>query len=256
MKVSLITVVYNNVDCIKDCIQSVLSQTYADIEYIVIDGGSTDGTQSIIDPFLKDIAYYVSEKDNGLYDALNKGIKKSTGDIIGILNSDDFLYKTDTIEKIVDNFRSSGADLLYGKGIFVDQKNIFDVKRIYPSDPFRKNYLFFGWIPLHPTIYVRREIYEKYGLYDQHYNIASDYEISLRWFKNDKIKKYYLDQWIVKMRLGGKSTTMRLQKQKSLEDMEIIKKHNLMGLFTLFFKVGRKIPHYLIPQIRGFKTYN
>ncbi|WP_373056969.1 glycosyltransferase family 2 protein [Zunongwangia sp. H14] len=255
MKVSIITVVFNNANYITDCIESVLHQTYPNIEYLVIDGGSTDGTQQKIQPFLDKIDYYISEKDNGLYDAINKGIKKSTGDVIGILNSDDFFYHLDTIEKVVESFNRSGADLLYGKGLFVDQQNTHDVKRIYPSNPFKKNYLLFGWIPLHPTIYVRREIYEKYGLYDQHYKIAGDYEMSLRWFKNDNIRKKYINQWIVKMRLGGKSTTMKLQKKKSLEDMEIIEKHNLMGLFTLFFKVGRKIPHYLIPQLRGFKAY-
>ncbi|MDT0646078.1 glycosyltransferase family 2 protein [Zunongwangia sp. F260] len=249
MKVSIITVVYNNVNFIIDCIDSVFHQTYSDIEYIVIDGGSTDGTQQKIRPFLKNISYFVSEKDMGIYDAYNKGIKMATGNIIGILNSDDFFYRKNTVEKIVEKFEQSGADLVYGKGIFVDQTKTFDVKRIYPSNPFKKNYLLFGWIPLHPTIYVRREIYEKYGFYDQQYKIAGDYEMSLRWFRNEHIKKTYLDEWVVRMRLGGRSTTLDLQKQKSMEDLQIIRKNHLLGLFTLCFKIARKVPHYLIPRL-------
>ncbi|MDT0688844.1 glycosyltransferase family 2 protein [Salegentibacter sp. F188] len=256
MKVSIITVVYNNAESISDCIESVLRQSYANIEYLVIDGGSTDGTQKRIEPYRERIAYYISEKDSGIYSAFNKGIREATGDIIGIVNSDDFLFDEDTIKKIVQNFRESGADLLYGKGIYVSQNDVSKIKRIYPSNPFRKNYLLFGWIPLHPTIYVRREVYEKNGLYDQSYSIASDYDISLRWFKNDEIKKVFINEWIIKMRLGGKSTTASLQKKKSGEDLQIIKKHNLMGYFTLAFKIGRKIPHYLIPQFINIRTAN
>jgi glycosyltransferase len=253
MKVSIVTVVYNNHSSIVDCIQSVLLQTYPNIEHIVIDGGSTDGTQQLIEPFKEKLAYYISEKDSGIFDAYNKGIKKATGDIVGILNSDDFFYGTKTIQQVVEAFKKSHADLVYAKGIFVSETDIKKVKRIYPSRTFKKEFLFFGWIPLHPTIFVRREIYQEYGLYDKGYSIASDYDISLRWFKNNKIKKYFLDAWVVQMRLGGKSTTMKMQKRKSTEDLDIIKRHNLLGFFTLFCKIGRKIPQYLVPQIMGFR---
>lgn len=249
MKISIITVVYNNEDTIEDCIQSVLNQTYKDIEYIVIDGDSTDGTQDRIALYRDKIDYYISEKDTGIYDAYNKGISKATGDVVGILNSDDLFHNNDTITKIVKAFEVSGSDLVYGKGIFVSKNDINDVKRIYPSNPFKSSHLFFGWIPLHPTIYVKREIYQDYGLYNQKYSIAGDYDISLRWFKNKYIEKFYLKDWIVKMRLGGKSTTLSLQKKKSSEDMKIIKYHNLAGIFTLLFKIGRKVPHYIIPRI-------
>src|ERR1035437_4040235 len=124
MKVSIVTIVYNNCACIADCIRSVQSQTYYNIEHIVIDGDSTDGTQEQIAPFRDRLAYYVSEKDNGLYDALNKGIRKATGDIIGILHSDDLYYETDTIQKIVETFINSDADIVYAHGLYVEQKNI------------------------------------------------------------------------------------------------------------------------------------
>lgn len=249
MKVSIITIVYNNQDCIADCIQSVGNQTYPNIEHVVIDGGSTDSTQQIIESFNKDIDIYISEKDKGLYDALNKGIRNATGDIIGILHSDDMFYQEDTIQKVVDAFKASHADLLYANGMYVDKKDTNTVKRIYKSKPFKKIYLFFGWIPLHTTIYVRKGLFEKLGMYDEGFAIASDYDISLRWFKNEELKKHFLDEWVVKMRLGGKSTTAKLQKKKSAEDLEIIYRYKLAGLFTLCCKIARKIPQYLLPNI-------
>jgi len=249
LKISVITIVYNNYYCIKDAIDSVLSQNYVDIEYILIDGGSTDGTQDGIKPFLGKINHFISEKDNGLYDALNKGIKMATGEVIGILHSDDLFFEENTLDKIKDAFLSSNADLVYANGFFVDRENVKHVKRIYKSKPFRKRYLPFGWIPLHTSIYVKRELFEKYGYYDEQYSIASDYEISLRWFTNPSIKTYFLNEYVVKMRLGGKSTSAHLQKKKSAEDLHIIRRYKLWGFFTLGFKIIRKIPQYLIPRL-------
>lgn len=249
MKISIITIVYNNVHCIESCIKSVLGQTYSNIEHIIIDGGSTDGTQEVINPYISKLGYYISEKDKGLYNALNKGIKEATGDIIGILHSDDLFYDSNVFEKIVNSFKDSNADLIYANGQYVERENIKKIKRIYKSNPFKKQYLNFGWIPLHTTIFVKKEVFEKFGLYDESYTIASDYDISLRWFKKPEIKKYFLNQWVVKMRLGGKSTSMNLQSKKSNEDLRVIKNHNLLGYFTLFFKILRKIPQYIVPKI-------
>jgi glycosyltransferase len=249
MKVSVITIIYNNCAYIGQCIQSVAKQTYPDIEHIVIDGCSTDGSQPVIESYKTHLACYISEKDNGLYNALNKGISKSSGDIIGILHSDDLFYDSETISKVVSVFENTNADLVYAKGKYVSKENINKVKRIYPSNPFVKRRLIFGWIPLHTTIFVRREVFEKYGLYEEDYRIAGDYEISLRWFTNDTIKKVYLNEWVVKMRVGGKSTTAKLQKLKSKEDLTIIRKYGLGGYFVLGCKILRKIPQYLIPLI-------
>lgn len=249
MKVSIITIVYNNQATITDCIQSVMAQTYHKIEHIVIDGGSTDGTQRKIEQFRHKLAYYVSEKDKGLYDALNKGIQKATGDIIGVLHSDDLFYEPDTIQRIVSTYKQSEADIVYAHGLYVERNNPDKVKRIYPSKPFRMRYLQFGWVPLHTTIYVRRELFLKYGLYDTRYQIAGDYEMTLRWLTNKTIKSTYLNHFVVKMRLGGKSTTARLQKKKSTEDLHIIHKYKLQGAYTLGFKIARKIPQYIVPRI-------
>ncbi|MCL2596431.1 MAG: glycosyltransferase [Paludibacter sp.] len=252
MKISIITIVYNNADFIEECIQSVLNQDFENIEYIVIDGGSTDGTRQIIEKYYDKIAFYISEKDNGLYSALNKGITHSTGDIIGILHSDDVFFEKNTLSEIARTFEKTNADLVYANGQYVDEQDINKVKRIYPAKVFKKYYLKFGWIPLHTTIYVKRKIFEKYRLYDENYSIASDYDISLRWFFTDEIKKVFLDKWVVKMRLGGKSTSMNLQKRKSAEDLKIIKKYKLWGRFTLFFKIVRKIPQYTLPKIKRY----
>lgn len=249
MKVSVITIVYNNQDSIASCIESVLSQTYNNIEHIVIDGASTDNTVAVIEKYKSQLAYFVSEKDKGLYNALNKGIKKATGDIIGILHSDDLYYENNTIEKVVNQFKSTNADLVYGEGIYVDKIETSIIKRIYPSKPFKKCYLKYGWIPLHTGIYVKKEVFEKYGFYDEGYSIASDYEISLRWFSNSNIKKVFLNEYLVRMRMGGKSTTAKLQKKKSTEDFDIIKKYGLLGPITLGCKIARKIPQYLRPKL-------
>ena len=219
MKISIITIVFNNVNTIASCIESVQAQNYNNV--------------------------FISEEDNGLYDALNKGIKKATGDVIGILHSDDMFYSPHTISNVVKCMQKSGADLLYGNGVYVERNNTSNVKRVYSSKSFKRSYLKYGWIPLHTTIYVRSNIFDKYGDYDERYSIASDYDISLRWFLNENIKKIFLDEFLVKMRLGGKSTTLKLQKRKSSQDIRIIKEHGLPGYLTLACKIGRKIPQYL-----------
>lgn len=252
MKISVITIVYNNAAHIASCIESVLSQDYTDIEHIVIDGGSKDGTQDVIAAYETQLGYYISEKDEGLYNALNKGIERATGDVIGVLHSDDFFYSSATLTKIAQAFKQSHADLVYANGMYVDREDTNSVKRIYRSKPFKPGLLNYGWVPLHTTMYAKKELFSKYGLYDETYAIASDYELSLRWFTNTDIKSYFLNEWVVKMRLGGKSTTAKLQKKKSQEDLRVIKHFKLNGYLTLFSKIGRKIPQYMITKIKKF----
>ncbi|TCO07880.1 glycosyltransferase family 2 protein [Natronoflexus pectinivorans] len=245
MKVSIITIVYNNIDTIEDCINSVLAQTYSDVEYILIDGLSSDGTLNLVNSYSDKIDVIVSEKDKGLYDALNKGVLHATGDVVGILHSDDVFYDVDVLSRVVETFKKSRSDIVYGNGVYTSRSNLNQIRRIYKSSPFKNAKLKYGWVPLHTCIYAKREVFDKYGLYDTNYSIASDYEITLRWFLNEKISKNYLDSFLVKMRLGGKSTTLKLQKMKSAEDLEIIQKYNLSGYRTLFCKILRKLPQYL-----------
>jgi len=232
--------------------ESVLAQDYPEIEHVVIDGGSTDGTQAVIETYSEQLGYYISEPDKGLYNALNKGIRAATGDIIGILHSDDFYPKACTLSEVAQGFQNSGADIVYGNGMFVDREQPDVVKRVYKAKTFKSSYLKWGWVPLHTTIYVKKEVFIKYGFYEEQYRIASDYEITLRWLSNPNLKTYFINDWLVKMRLGGKSTTPALQKKKSKEDLAIIKKYPLLGGITLAFKIGRKIPQYILPRIQKF----
>jgi glycosyltransferase len=214
-----------------------------------VDGGSKDGTQTVIETYRAQLGAYISEPDKGLYDALNKGIRLATGDVVGVLHSDDLFYEPDTVSKVVLAFEQSQADLVYANGMYVPKDDLSVIRRVYKAKPFLKRYINFGWIPLHTTIYVKRELFDHYGLYDDSFCVAGDYDISLRWFKNPTIQKHFLNDWVVKMRLGGKSTSIRLQKLKSSEDMVIIKRHRLIGFFTLFCKIGRKVPQYLWPWL-------
>ena len=175
MKVSIITVVWNNKDIIKDAIDSVLSQSYKDIEYIIIDGASTDGTVDIVKSYGDKITKFISEPDKGLYDAMNKGIKLATGDIIGILNSDDFYTDKYVIEKIVGTFESLHVDSVFADLIYVKPENLTKTVRYYDSSKFYPAKFAYGYMPAHPTFFVRKEIYEKYGVFRTDLKIASDF---------------------------------------------------------------------------------
>jgi glycosyltransferase len=156
-------------------------------------------------------------------------------------------YNTSVIDDIVRAFASEESDIVYGNGIYVDRNDVSKVRRLYSSSNFKKSKLKFGWIPLHTTIFVKRNVFEELGYYSLEYSVASDYDISLRWFFSDNLKKVFLNRILVKMRLGGKSTSLALQKKKSQEDLEIINNYHLMGAITLIFKIVRKIPQYLKP---------
>ncbi len=199
-----------------------------------------------------------------MYNALNKAIRLATGDVIGILHSDDAFASTDTISRYAAEFIRSNADVVYANGVYIQRQEVrgewrevrgerqeVRVKRIYNSAPFKPWYLYLGWIPLHTTIMVRREVFDNYGLYDESYSIASDYEISLRWFTQPNLKKVHIKLCVVKMLLGGKSTSMALQKKKSSEDNRVLKQYKLWGKLTLLFKIVRKIPQYIQPYLKN-----
>ena len=166
MKVSIITSCFNREATIGDAIESVLSQTYPDIEYIVIDGASKDNSWAVIERYKEGIAQMVSERDRGMYEGINKGLKRATGDIIGLIHSDDFLFSKETIAHIVRKFEETGADLVYGNGLFVDAKDTQKVVRNWISGSYSKGKMKRGWLPLHPTVYIRRECIERLGMYD------------------------------------------------------------------------------------------
>ncbi len=203
MKVSIITVVYNNKKTIEDTIKSVLNQTYKNIEYIIIDGASTDGTVDIIKSYEDKIDKFISEPDNGIYDAMNKGIKLTTGDIVGTINSDDFYASDNIIEMVMKEFKEKNIDSLYGDLIYIKYDNINKVSRYWKSSKFIKGSFLKGWHPPHPTFFVKKDVYNRYGLFDTSLSISADFEIMLRFLERYEITTTYLPTVLIKMREGG-----------------------------------------------------
>jgi glycosyltransferase len=224
----------------------VASQDYQNKEYILIDGASTDWTLDIIS-FLKDkINYFVSEKDNGIYNAMNKGIKASSGDIIGILNSDDFYSNNEVLSKVANIFKETDCDCLYGDLVYVDKGDARNIVRYWKSGEFSKRKLRMGWMLPHPTFFVKKEIYEKYGLYNLKLKTAADYEMILRLLHNDSIKVEYLPEILIKMRIGGESNSSFLNRLKgNYEDNLAWDMNNLRKPpFIRFLKPLRKIKQF------------
>lgn len=209
MKVTVITVAFNSAATIADCMQSVLDQTHPDIEYIVVDGQSNDNTIDIIrefEPKFTNRLRWVSEKDNGIYDAMNKGLRMATGDVVGVLNSDDFFTATDVVEQVAQAFSDSMLDAVYGDVHFVSEPDLTHSVRHYSSAGFRPWWLRFGLMPAHPSFYARKEVFQKAGLYKTDYKIGGDFEMMVRLFKRFNIKAKYLNLDFVTMRTGGAST--------------------------------------------------
>ncbi|RZJ89092.1 MAG: glycosyltransferase [Chryseobacterium sp.] len=205
MKISIITVVYNAEQYIKDCIESIVNQSYHDIEYIIIDGGSTDGTLLVIEEYHQYIAYFVSEKDEGLYDAINKGIKLATGEVVGLLNADDILVSNEVIAKVAKAFiNQPETQAVYGDLNYVTPASA-KIIREWRSHQADKIDIEKGWMPAHPTFYVRKQVYESYGGYALDMGTAADYDLMLRYFHTYSIKAIYLPFLMVNMRTGGLS---------------------------------------------------
>ncbi len=205
MKISLITVTYNAEKYLASCIESVLMQSYKNIEHIIIDGNSTDSTISVVKKYESKISKWISEPDKGMYDALNKGMKLATGDVIGILNSDDMLVSSDTIQSIVNAFNENNVDSVYGDLQYVDQEDKNRVFRVWKGKQYNRNLFKMGWMPGHPTFYIKRSLIQEHGGYENHYYTAADYEFMARYLFKYNISSFYLPKLIVKMRTGGAS---------------------------------------------------
>lgn len=206
MKVSIVTVVYNNKETILEAIESVRKQTYKNIEYIIIDGQSSDGTADLIKHVNNGPDIFISEPDKGIYDAMNKGISMATGDIIGILNSDDFFFDENIITDVVAHFNiEPGLHLLFGDLIYVDKNNINKIRRYWSSQSYYDKFFEHGHVPPHTALFVRSQVYKIAGLFNLNYSLAADYEFMLRIFKKHLFKSKYIPQVMIKMRLGGAS---------------------------------------------------
>ena len=243
MKISIITATYNSGAHISDCVRSVNNQTFNNIEHIIIDGASKDNTLEIINSLPNRVASIVSEPDKGIYDAMNKGIKAATGDVIGILNSDDFFTSDNIIETVVDNFKNSDIDALYGDVHFVNPDDISKSVRNYSSVIFKPSLFRFGFMPAHPSFYMKKECYDKYGLYALDYKIASDYDLLIRYLYKERINYKYLKKDFVTMRTGGVSTeNFNSRVTLNREIVRACKKYGIKtNMFLLSFKYLYKI---------------
>ncbi len=262
MKITIITATFNSQRYLSQCLQSVADQDYANIEHIVVDGGSTDGTKEIIKTF-STVSKYISERDMGIYDALNKGINLASGDVIGFVHSDDMLASNDIVSKIASIFEKDHnlslppleyasskrrrneevVDGVYGNLEFVDPEDTKKVVRTWISAPFDRKQVRHGWMPPHPTLFLRREVYEKYGLFDISFKIAGDYDFMLRLMLDYFIELSYLPEILIKMRKGGVSTgNVKLLYIKSKEDIRALRNNGFrLPLTVLVAKNLRKV---------------
>jgi glycosyltransferase involved in cell wall biosynthesis len=243
MKISIITITYNSSKTIEQTLRSVLDQTYQDIEYIIVDGASTDNTLEIVNKYKSRISRIVSEKDNGLYDALNKGITLATGDVIGILHSDDFYTSDQVIEKMAALFQSTSCDGAYANLYYVNKDDTGKIIRKWNSGEYKEGMFLNGWMPPHPTFFVKRECYKKFGSFDLNFTTSADYELMLRFIAKHRIRLAYLPEYIINMRMGGQSNvTAKNRIIANLEDRKAWEKNGLKPRFyTLYLKPLRKL---------------
>ena len=238
MKISVITATWNSGKTIKDTLRSVLNQSYTNVEHIIKDGGSKDDTLAICNDYEKHFytnedkgrtIRILSDKDKGIYDAMNQGIKAATGDVIGILNSDDFYTSDDVLARVAEEFANNPKlEAVYGDIHFVKDENLKKCTRYFSSRYFRPWALRFGFMPAHPSFYVRREVYEKYGLYDLNFRTSSDFEMMVRLFVKENIRAKYINMDFVTMRAGGESTAGLEAKRKVNRDIAgSLKKHGV-----------------------------
>jgi len=246
MKISIITVVWNNKETIKDAIDSVLSQTYENIEYIVVDGNSSDGTVEIVQGYGDKISTFVSEKDKGIYDGLNKGISLATGELIAFIHSDDLYASRSVIEDVMKQFElDASLDGVYGDLIYTHKHDTSKVLRYWKSKDFDSSLLKQGWMPAHPTFVLKKEVYDKYGNFDLDFKIAGDYDFMLR-VLSAGIKVKYIPQVLYKMRVGGESNkSLNNIIRKSREDLRALKNNGVGGIFTLLVKNFSKVGQFL-----------
>lgn len=241
MKISIITVTFNSEKTLRYTIESVLNQNYDDIEYLIIDGGSTDSTLDIIkcyEPKFEGKLHYISEPDKGIYDVMNKGILMATGNVVGFLNSDDLFIDKKVAEDIVSAF-DTNTDAIYANLYFVQSTDVNQIVRIWKGSPYVS--FKYGWCPAHPTFYVRREIYQQYGGFDLSFDVSADFELMLRLIEKVHIRTKYLDRYMIRMRMGGESTGNIKNILKGNKNIyKAFCKHGLS--VSIFYPVYRLLP--------------
>ena len=244
MKISILTCVLNNERFIDEAIKSFQKQSYENKEHVIIDGGSTDETVSIIKKLKNNSTIFISSNDNGIYDAINKGVNLASGDIIGILHSDDVYDNESVISQVIEVFKKTNSDLVYGDLVYVTKNKNLNI-RYWQAGLFLDENIKKGWMPPHPTVFVKKKIFEKIGNYNTDYTISSDYDFLIRALTNKEIKKQYIKKTLIKMRIGGTSNkSISNLFKKTFEDYKIIKKNKIGGFFTLLNKNFLKIRQF------------
>ena len=250
MKVSIITSCYNRAGTIRCAIESVLAQDYPDIEYIIVDGAATDGSTEIIRQYEGRVARIISEPDRGMYEAINKGIRAATGDIVGLMHSDDFFFDNHVVSDIVKRFEKTNADFVYGDGLFVDCNDTNRVVRNWIGGSYHRWKVKCGWLPLHPTCYIRKDVMLREGLYDESYKIAADTDLLVRYLYKSRLKVDYLQKYIVRMRMGGLSTDSEKRKAMWHEDIRLYRAHGFSPIPTKVMKMMWKIPQFITAKFQ------
>lgn len=249
MLVSIITVCFNSEKTIRDTIESVLSQDYSEIEYIIVDGGSTDGTMMIVREYENRIHKIISEPDRGIYDAMNKGISSANGELIGILNSDDVYMGANSVSKLTNKLLKSGTDSVYADLIVVERFNLNRVLRYYDSSFFSPKKFRYGWMPAHPTFFAKKSVYECAGKFSLDYKIASDYEMLIRILWVHKFTYVYLPEPVIRMRHGGASSAGI--SRNWILNKEIVMACRKHGIWTALPLLALKVPRKLFGLFRG-----
>ena len=245
MQISIVTAVYNNFGNVSEALDSILGQSFADIETVVVDGGSADGTLEVLERCRERLGVLVSEPDRGIYDALNKGILKSSGEVVGFLHSDDLFFDRESVSRIAAAFSDPTVAAVYGDLLYVKKDDTAGVVRHWVAGAYSPEKLRRGWMPPHPTLYVRRAFYERIGLFDIRYRIAADYDWMLRFFTRENPTCVYVPEPLVRMRLGGASNRSLPQiARKSWEDYLALRRNAVGGAGTLFMKNLRKLPQF------------
>lgn len=245
MKISIITAVYNRADTIGDAMRSVQAQAYDPVEHVIVDGASRDRTRMVVEELRHSQTRFVSEPDEGIYDAINKGMRLASGDILGLMHSDDVFAHDGVLGKVAAAFADPGIDMVYGDLHYVSKQDLSRVIRVWRAGEFTPGLLARGWMPPHPTLYVRRSVIERHGGYDTSYRIAADYDAVLRWFGAARLRSAYIPDVLVKMRIGGESNrSLGRILAKSREDLRALREHGVGGLGTLAWKNVSKIGQF------------
>lgn len=247
MRISVVTAIFNRAGTIAEAMESVQRQTYQNVEHIIQDGGSSDGTLDEI-ARLSDVSTQVaSERDQGIYDAINRGIERASGDVVGLMHSDDFFANDNVLAQVASAITDPSIDGVYGDLQYVAANDPTRVIRHWRSGQYQSAFLKRGWMPPHPTLYLRREVFERFGLYDTSFSIAADYDAMLRYLVKGQIKLAYIPEVLVKMRLGGESNrSFERIMRKSREDFRAIRKNGVGGIGTLAAKNFRKLGQFLV----------